>query len=213
MRKLAILALLAAVAAGCGGSGKEQSTIPLQLSKLPSSPGCKRSGISTRAARPGTCTAGGTKFTVADRTGSLRLNGYTARLSGIRQASNLGSRAAANFTPDGKFVVATLRVTNSGSKPLQFDRAANLGFLLAGGTEYQEVPGAEKELHDSFSAHGPTIKPGGVGTGTIVFDPPADRANKAGGKGSYLVLLNPEDAGNGLPHLGTPAIGLIRLSQ
>jgi hypothetical protein len=141
------------------------------------------------------------------------MKGYSVRLVGLRRAKSLGSRAASNFTPGGEFVIATLGVTNSGSKPLQFDRAANLGYLLAGGTEFQEVPGAEKEVSDSFAAHGPTIKPGKTATGTLVFDPPAGQASKAGAKGSYLVFFNPGDAGNGLPRVGSPAIGLIRLSQ
>jgi Domain of unknown function (DUF4352) len=213
MRRLGILALLVAVAAGCGGSGKQENTIPLQLSKLPRSTTCVKKGISTRAGRAGTCVARGTRITVANRNGELAMKGYSVRLVGLRRAKNLGSRASSNFTPDGKFVVATLRVTNSGSKPLRFDRAANLGYLLAGGTEYQEVPGAENEVRDSFPVHGPTIDPGKSASGTLVFDPPASQARKAGVKGSYLVFLSPEDAGNGLPRLGTPAIGLIRLSS
>lgn len=215
MRSLATLALLlAATAAGCGGSGKTTptATIPLQLSGIPHSHSCDKSGISTRGAA-GTCMAGPTKIIVADKGDSLHMKEFAVQVIGIRTTAHLGNRAASNFGRNTKFVVVTLRVTNSGSKAQPFDETSQLAFLLVDGKEYAEVQGAEAELASSFYNTTRAVKPGGSATGTVVFDPPQKHAAHAGNAGSYLVVLNSEDSGNGVPRLGFRAIGFVPLEQ
>ena len=210
---IAPIALIVALAAGCGGGGSTTSTtptIPQQLSGIPHSGSCAKNGISTRGAA-GTCKAGGTTIIVANNGEWLRMKDYAVQVTGVRTATNLGSRAAANFTPGGLFVVVTLRVRNSGSNAQPFDETSKLAYLLVDGTEYAEVQDAESELGSSFHKTALVIKPGATATGTVVFDPPQAHAVHAGATGSRLVFLNAEDSTNGLPQLGFRAIGFIRL--
>lgn len=209
MRRLAAtLTLLVAVTAGCGG-GKHQ--IQLQLSDLPSSTSCNNEGISTSEARAGTCVAGSTKITVANRGEQLQMEDYAVSVLGVRTTEHIGRRAAPNFTPDGKFVIVSLQITNTGSSPQSFDTNSDIAYLLVGGTEYGEVPQAEDLLPGSLKKDGSSIKPGDAGSGTVVFDPPASGANDLGSTGSYIVFLETNETTNGYPRLGFRSIGFIRL--
>ena len=209
MNRLTLLALLVFLAAGCGGS--KQATIPLQVSDVPSSPSCDKKEISTSEARPGTCHVDTTKITVADRGKWLQMKGYAVRVAGVETSGRMGSHFASNFTPDGEFVIATLQVRNTSAKRQRFDGSSNLAYLLVDGTEYAEEPQAEAELRGSFVKDGVVLKPGGVGTGTVVFDPPATHAKNRNAAGSHIVFLNPDETGNGYPRLGFPSLGFIRL--
>ena len=55
------------------------------------------------------------------------------------------------------------------------------------------------------------VKPGDVGTGTVVFDPPATHAKNLDAKGSHVVFLDSDETGNGYPRLGFRSLGFIRL--
>lgn len=209
VKRLAIIcALVVALAAGCGGS--KNPSLPTQLSDLPSSTSCDEKGISTDAARTGTCTAESTRITVANRHQPLSMQDYDAQVVSVRTADELGQRAAQNFTPDGKFVIVSLRVKNTGSTAQRFDRNADQAYLLVDGKEYGEVQGAEDELPGSFSKDGAAIEPGAEGTGTVVFDPPADSAKSLSDKG-YVVFLDSNETTNGYPRLGFRSLGFIRL--
>jgi hypothetical protein len=209
MKRLALLIALLGIVAGCGS----KSSPPLQVSGVPSSQDCDAKGISSSAGKAGTCDVSGTKVTVTARGGPLRMKGYTVQVVGIRMSSQLGNRAAANFTPSGQFVIATLRVTNTGTKRQRFDSTAKFAYLLVDGTEYAEVPAAEGQLRSSFHRAGSSIKPGQSATASIVFDPPADHAKNVGGDKSYVVFLNAQDAGNGYPRVGFSALGFIQLAK
>ena len=210
MKRLALLIALVGVVAGCGG-GKH--SVVLQVSDVPSSQDCDTKGISTSAAKAGTCDVSGTKVIVANQGQSLGMKDYAVQVLGIRMSSQLGNRAAENFTPAGRFVIATLRVKNTGTTPQRFDATSKLAYLLVDGTEYAEVPAAEAQLHNSFNKAGSSIKPGRSATATVVFDPPAGHAKNAGADKSYVVFLNPQDAGNGYPRVGFDALGFIRLAN
>jgi len=210
MKRLALLlAVLVVAATACGGGGDNNGGAP-QASGIPDSKDCKDRGIASDKEATGSCRAEDTAVRVANRPGRLRMKGHTVQVVGLGAAATLGRRAAQNFLPDGKFVVARLRVANTGTKPLRFDRGSNEVFLLVDGTEYQEVAGAEAQLRDSF-AKAKAIPPGQSRTGRVVFVLPADHAKNAGGEDSYVVVLNSEDAGNGFPRVGLRSIGFVRL--
>ena len=210
MKRLAIIsALVVVLVAGCGGSKK--ASFPTQVSGVPSSKSCDAKGISTDAAEPGTCVASGTRITVANRAQWLKMQGYDARLAGIRTAARVGKFAGPNFTPDGKFVIVRLQARNTGSKVQSFDSMGNMAYLLVDGTEYAEIPQAEDGLADSFHADGAPIDPGRVGSGSVVFDVPEQHLAKLQEAGSYVVFLNTDENENGYPRLGFPSLGFIRL--
>ena len=210
MRRLAIPVLLVALAAGCG-SGNDNNHPTLQLSDLPSSASCDNKGISTSDARTGTCVAGSTHITAANKGQWLQMRGYAVRVESVRTADELGQRAAQNFAKDGKFVIVSLAVKNTGPAALDFDKSSDIAYLLVNGTEYEELTAAEDLLPGSLHKDGSSINPGHVGNGTVVFDPPASGASTLNSEGSYVVFLDTDETTNGYPRLGFRSIGFIRL--
>jgi len=217
---LPLVLVAVALAAGCGGGKAGPTTtratpqITAGLRGLPRSASCVRKGITTRAARAGTCKSGATTVVIVNRAARLGMGAYGVELTGLRTAATLGRRAAENFEPGGRFVVVALRVQNPGKSRLLFDRSTRVAYLLLGGQLYPEIPGAEAQVSDSFHLLKAAVRPGKTHMGTVVFDPPARQAAKVRTQG-YLVFLKLGEELSGPPRLGAgkTLLGFIRLWQ
>jgi tetratricopeptide (TPR) repeat protein len=113
-------------------------------------PDCTAAGISTAAAREGTCVrnvdlfGNGTTYTVVNRARTLRMPGYNARLidERIREIPVAGPNVNATDYPGniGLMVAYKLAITNTASQPLTFDTTgsdANLVIPNQSGTEIE----------------------------------------------------------------------------
>jgi hypothetical protein len=205
------------MAAACGGGGKTTATVH-SASTATTSPAasgsatdCNRLGINPTGMREGTCTESGTTYVIVDENHTLKLHTLSAHLQGVRADTALGG--SSSTTPNGKFVVLALALTNRLPVAQIFDAAGTQqAALLLRGTIYNEDTSAEhgSDPNSCLKHAGSQIPAGHTVTCDVVFNVPAAAAADFGKHGSgdiYLVDFGVDLSGN------TPArtIGQIRL--
>jgi hypothetical protein len=203
MKALGALTLLVLVIAGCGGTASRNKVEVTQ----PSGGDCAQKGITTAAAREGTCVANGTKITVVNKAHWLPQEGYDVRVLGVRTVPKVGHLTPAT---GGRFALLTLAVRNHEAAPLAFDRKSDLAYLLINRRLFPESSSAARAVRGSRDS---SIPPSGTGTGTLVFDLPTGFSADIHARGSDLVLLAPNEVGRGFPQKNVPTLGFIRLWQ
>jgi hypothetical protein len=206
----------AVMAAGCGSTTKtaphttataaSTSTASASTPSTAASTDCNTLGIDPKQMHEGTCTHAGVTYVIMDENHTLKLHTLSATLSGIHTAS-----AEQGTSAQGKFVVASISVTNHLELPQTFDAGGTqqAGLILEG-TVYKEDTGAE--LSDLAScAHKRTrIASGKSETCDVIFDVPARSAADIGQHGSgdlYIVDFGSDLAGSISPQ----TVGQIRL--
>lgn len=215
--------LLAAIAAGCGGSGSH--TTKTQSGTTPAHPApatatttasggpgdCNALGINPQGMHEGTCTHAGITWVIVDEDHTLKLTTLWARLGSVRAAKSLTS-AAGSSSANGDFVIASVAVTNKLQSPQTIDATGTQqAGLILNGAVFREAVGAERQADpNSCPKLGAQIQPGHSVTCDVIFDVPAHTASDLGKHGSgdlYLVNFGSDLAGSVLPK----TIGQIRL--
>jgi hypothetical protein len=214
MKRLVLLLVLVAGAAGCGGTHKATSLKKTQATLSSNSPQCDASGITKPPAREGVCTFNGVTVTVADRAHWLHAGEYDVRVVGVRTATTLRTRSARTLRAHGKFVVIRLSVKNTSNAPRAFDSSSGLVSLLVDKKHFTESREAETDPSlNSFRLRGHALKPGDTATGTVAFELPLEHAKHLYAAGSDLVFLNFSDEASGYPvsPRAPKKLGFIRL--
>jgi hypothetical protein len=211
--------LLATLAiAGCGGATKTTTgssastaasggTAPTTTA---SATDCNTLGINPTGMREGTCTHAGITYVIVDENHLLKLHTLSAQLSGIRSAASLGGSQPP--TPQGKFLVLSVRFTNHMSLLQSLDRAGTqqAGLILVG-TVYKEDVSAEKGSDpNSCLNRGQSIAPNGSVTCDVIFAVPANSVTGLGKHGSgdlYVVDFGSDLAASNAPQ----TVGQVRL--
>jgi hypothetical protein len=221
-----ILLLVVVVAGGCGGgkttagptttSGSTTTGVTLttngQTLTLPSATAqCDAKQLTAPAYVEGSCVVYGVTLTFVNKAHWLHRREYDARLEGVRTATALHTRSGQTIRPNGTFAVITLRVRNTSGSGFAFDPKSDLVFLTVSKTIYDERHDAEVDASlDSFAARRTVIGPGKAVTGTIVFDVPADQAQKIAVPENNIILMNLADEGR-RPDAPPKTMGYIRL--
>jgi hypothetical protein len=205
------------VVVGCGGKGQTAShttatTTPAAstpTSTAASSTDCNTLGINPTEMREGTCTHAGITYTIVDENHTLKLHTLWAKLNQIHSTGVWQGRSA-----QGKFVVASLAITNRLELPQTFDaRGTQQAGLILEGTVYKEDGTAEQAAGSAGCvSKGMRIPPGKSVICDVIFDVPASSAADIGKHGSgdlYIVDFGSDLAGSIPPQ----AVGQIRLYQ
>jgi len=150
--------------AGCGGTTTTvtQSSVPAQPSgakqKSATFPKPKVKFCTLLETQP-VCEFAGVLLQYAPRDGTLQIKGLTANLVDVRATS--------------KYLVVTLKITNTSTSPEKFAQPGALKTVLAAGGEvYKEAADAEKNEPDSFVSKSQPIQPGASQTATVSFAVP-----------------------------------------
>lgn len=221
-RPFIVLVVAALVAAGCGAKSKtrertaarttDTTTAPLPTTTASSSTDCNALGINPTGMREGTCTHAGVTWVIVDENHTLRLKTLWATLAGVRTATTLTS-ATARTSANGRFVIATVTITNQLPSPQSFDQAGTqqAGLILAGAV-FKEAVSAESaaDADSCLKLHDTPIQPRSSETCDVIFDVPTSAAADLGKHGSgdlYLVDFGSDLAGSAFPQM----IGQIRL--
>jgi hypothetical protein len=220
---VALLAISLGVA-GCGGSGKTTATrsrtstpATATTGSTPTAAGsastdCNALGINPTGMREGTCTHAGITYTIVDENHTLRLQTLWAKLDAVRSSTALGAGAAK--AANGRFIIASVTITNKLASPQSFDKAQTqqAGLILAGALFKEDVSAESTADANSClrrSSHTP-ILPGRSLTCDVVFVVASAAAAQLGKHGSgdlYLVDFGSNLAGSIPPQ----RIGQIRL--
>lgn len=216
-----VVLLSAAIAAGCGGSS------PTSQSKTPSNSGatpgasagaggspsdCSGLGIDPTGMREGTCTHGGVTWTIVDEDHTLKLSSLWAKLAGIRTSKGLAS-GTSSTTATGRFLIASVTITNKLPAPQTFDQShtQQAGLILEGAL-FKEAVDVEHAA-DQNSCLKRTIAPVPSGqsvTCDVIFEVPTAAAADLGKHASgdlYLVNFGSDLSGSVFPQ----RVGQIRL--
>lgn len=156
----------------------------------------------------GTCAAAGTEYVVADPGERLELDSLTAKLSDVATAGTVrGDYKDPARSREGRFVIATLAVTNTGERSERFDDFGEQVELEVGGERYKErFDVLNGVATDSFLWEAKQIKPGDTQLGQVVFDVGRPVAEAVEEDASILVL-NFGDQGN---RARADQVGLLR---
>lgn len=217
-RGCVVLALGALVVAGCGSQAKSGShtnatttstaTAPTSTTTTASTD-CNALGINPTAMREGTCTHAGLTYVIVDENHTLKLKTLWAKLNGIHTTD-----ALAGQTAQGRFVVASLDITNRLELSQRFDaHGTQQAGLILEGTVYKEDGSAEQTADPASCAKKATAVPAGKSEACdVVFDVPASSAAEIGKHASgdlYVVDFGSDLAGSVSPQ----TVGQIRLYQ
>ncbi len=157
--------------------------------------------------REGTCTHAGITYVIMDMNHTLKLQTLWAKLNGIHTTGALRGSAA-----QGKFIVASLTITNRLKLPQTFDpNGTQQAGLILNGTVYKEDTAAEKAA-DPSSCLSEEIRVVASKSETcdVIFDVPASSVAALGKRGSgdlYIVDYGSDLAGSVSPQ----TVGQIRL--
>lgn len=215
--------LVATAVAGCGGTShtattrattsstsRTTSTTATTASASPSD--CATLGIDPAGMREGTCTHAGVTWVIVDENHTLSLSTLSVKLAGIR-ASKTVTSGTAPATAAGKFVIATLTITNKLAAPQAFDQARTqqAGLILAGAL-FKEAVAAEAsgDSNSCLKHSGAPMQPGRSVTCEVIFDVPMSVAADLGKHGSgdlYVVNFGSDLSGSVVPQ----TVGQIRL--
>jgi hypothetical protein len=159
--------------------------------------------------REGTCTHAGITYVIVDENHTLKLNTLTATLTGIRSARSLTGPSPA--VAQGKFVIASIRLTNRLELPQTFDKSGTRqAELILEGTVYPEDARAETASANSCLAAKVSLASNKQESCDILFDVPRAAAAHLGQHGSgdlYLVDFGSDLASSIAPQV----VGQIRL--
>jgi hypothetical protein len=136
--------------------------------------------------REGTCTHAGVTWVIVDQNHTLELSTLWAKLAAVRTAKGLASGAATS-TASGKFVIASVTITNKLAAPQTFDQAhTQQAGLILNGAVFKEAVGAESgsDSNSCLKRNGAQIQPGASETCDVIFDVPASAAADLGKHGS-----------------------------
>lgn len=212
----AVLVAAAVLAAGCGS--KTKTTSHPTTASTPSTPttttkastDCETLGINPTGMREGTCTHDGVTYVIVDENHTLKLHTLSAKLSGIHTTSSLSAGEPARA--QGKFVVASIALTNLLELPQSLDRSGTQqAGLILDRTIYKEDVSAEKASDPASCLSRKTqLGSGKSTTCDVIFDVPTASAADLGKHGSgdlYIV-----DFGSDLSSsIGPQTVGQIRL--
>ena len=216
-----LLAVAAAATVGCGGGGSKpaattsSATSARTTATQPSTQStakqhsCEAKGITPRVGKEGTCIRNGKRFTVANRTTTLRLKKVFIRLRSTAVETHLsGPSGALDSGKKGKFVLARVAVANRSSRALRFDpKQQDVRLRLSGQGLKQVYPG-ETAVDDSFVSQNARIRPHGKQVGTLVFLVPNKIVRYLHNRAADPQLLVWEPGTGGGKH---PPDGAIRL--
>jgi hypothetical protein len=209
MMPLVIVALLAAVLAGCDGGATKRAPVTVRRS----SSDCDLKQITAGARREGVCVARGVTLTVVDKAHWLHGKEYDARVLSVRRASTLPARSG-ELRAHGRFVIVTLSIKNTLDTPHEFNRDSNLVFLYVDKKYFGERRDAETDpALKPFRLRSGDLQPDEAATGTVVFDVPVAHMKHLFAQGSDLIFVNFSDEAKRFPGGTEPleALGYIRL--
>lgn len=171
---------------------------------------CVAAGIDPAQMREGTCTHGGITWVIVNETHPLKLKTLSATLTGIGTDKVLAS-AGGTANANGKFVVASVRITNKLETAQVFDAAGSqqAELRLAGGN-FKEAGSAEHADANSCLKRAAHLRSGASETCDVIFDVPDSAIADLGKHGSgdlYLVDFGADLSGSLVPQ----TIGQIRL--
>lgn len=210
---LLVLLVLGLGATGCGSQHKAhtQSNQPAPAATTPSTSArdCNAMGINPARMREGTCTHAGVTYVIVDENHTLKLHTLTAALTGIRSAKSLsGARPA---VAQGRFVVASIKLTNRLELPQSFDKSGTRqAELILEGTVYPEDARVEASAPGSCLGAKTSLALNRDQVCQVLFDVPPAAATHLGQHGSgdlYLVDFGSDLAGSIPPQV----VGQIRL--
>jgi hypothetical protein len=142
---------------------------------------CQQDGITLAGTRTGTCLSNSLKLTVVNRGGRLMLSGYSVTVTGTRVTKSIsGQDGAPSTRANGEFVIVALRVTNTGSSPLEQPVDAELV-----STEVFQADGVAEGSLQPLGVF--PLRRGASATTHLVFDVPAAAVGVAVQGGSVLV--------------------------
>jgi hypothetical protein len=216
-RGCVVLVAAALIAAGCGSKAKTVSQTTATSPSTPSSTtttaasrDCNALGINPTGMREGTCTHAGITYVIVDENHTLKLSTLSTKLAGLRTTSTLaGSHPA---TAQGRFVVASLSITNRLKLPQTFSGSGTqqAGLILAGTVYKEDVTTERSSDPASCASRGIRILAGQSETCDVIFDVSASSAAALGKHGSgdlYIVDFGSDLAGSTPPQ----TVGQIRL--
>lgn len=160
--------------------------------------------------REGTCTHAGVTYVIVDENHPLKLHTLTTTLIGVRTASSLPGTQPT--VAQGKFVIASIRITNRLELAQAFDRSGTRqAELNLEGTVYPEDVRVERAgaANSCVAARAP-LGPGKSETCEVIFDVASAAAAHLGQHASgdvYLVDFG-SDLGGSIP---PQVVGQIRL--
>ncbi len=151
---------------------------------------CGEEALEEAIASAGTCEAGNTDYVVADREEDLELDTLTVRLADLAtQRTVSGKFKSPRDSKNGKFVIATLSVENTGTKKAQFDNFGEQVRLTVDSETFDEPFGILNGVAtDSFLWKAEMIKPGDRQVGKVVFDVPQEALIELETNGAIQVL-------------------------
>jgi Domain of unknown function (DUF4352) len=230
---LIALAAASGVLAGCGGdsttvtvTAEETSESSSDASELgdeleaeleeeeeggsdePGGEDCSESEVSNGEFVEGTCTENGSKFVVVNMDSTLKLKTLEAKLENIdlkKTISDLGESETAN----GVFVVFTLKITNIGRAPAEFEESQTTLLI----SEKLYTPDFEVQNGfetQSFLWQGEQIQPLGNQRGTITFDVPKQVAADLTKTGNLDIINFGTSSFGGEENFEQDEIGTIR---
>jgi hypothetical protein len=165
-------------------------------------PTCQAAGIRLVGTKQGTCLDDAVKLIVVNRSGRVALGGYAVTVMGTRITRTIrGQDGAPPTRAKGEFVIATVRVTNTGSSPLTGPVNAE---LVTSTQDYQADGFAEGALirYGVFP-----LRRGASATTNFAFDVPPSAAAGAVSGGALLLPYHEfytvqTDSEVGVIHLG-----------
>jgi Domain of unknown function (DUF4352) len=221
LRRGCVLLVVGAVAAaGCGSKTKTttatHSTTSAASTSTPTTAAgprdCNTLGINPTGMREGTCTHAGLTYVIVNRNHTLKLNTLSANVESVNAVSALSG--AQPTGGQGKFVIASVSITNQLAAPQTVDKSGTqqLGLILDG-TVYKEATAAEKSSDPSSCAvqQGKFTKGSSVSC-QVVFQVPAAAAADLGkhGRADLYVVDFGSDLASGPP---PQTVGEVRLYQ
>jgi hypothetical protein len=208
----------ALVVGGCGGQTKTASHATTTKAASPTtastpattgatSTDCNALGINPTGMHEGTCTHAGFTYVIVDENHSLKLRTLSAKLTGVHSTAVLEGQTA-----QGRFVVASLDITNRLELAQQFDaQGTQQAALILEGTRYTEDASAEKSAdRASCLSRSVRIPAGKSETCDVLFAVPTSAAAQIGKHGSgdlYIVDFGSDLAASVSPQ----TVGQIRL--
>jgi hypothetical protein len=215
MRRRCLVLLAAALsAAGCG-SQHRTATHAATASSTTKSTAASRTDCNTLGINPthmgeGTCTHAGITYVIVDENHTLKLHTLTASLRGLQAVTSLsGAEPAA---AQGKFVIASVRITNRLELPQTFDRSGTrqAEMILAGTIYPEDARDETKSAPRSCLAAHVSLAPKKSEVCDVVFAVPTAAAARLGRHGSgdlYLVDFGSDLSAGNAPQV----VGQIRL--
>jgi hypothetical protein len=194
-RAKVLAAALAAVSLASGLSACDSHKgVPQTSTVAPQQASCDALGINRTERKEGTCVRDedGRRYTVVNKTSTLRLKTLKARFVAMRQADSVSSHGMTEAA-HGTYVIITVAITNRLDIPVRFGRIGGPQTVLvpANNKNFSESSNAENKADShSFFSNDQPIQPGDTRVGDVVFDVPRSPLKYVDKPGAILDIVN-----------------------